>query len=92
VAVDSLAAGTPIVTTRHASHSPEFGYLTDGVNAVVTEHDLGRYAAAVVALLSDPDRLAILSERALADSRPYSIEAMATRFSEGVRRWAINGS
>jgi glycosyltransferase involved in cell wall biosynthesis len=92
VAVDSLAAGTPIVTTRHASHSPEFGYLTDGVNAVVTEHDLGPYAAAVVALLGDPDRLAILSEGALADSRPYSIEAMATRFSEGVRQWAINGS
>ena len=87
VAVDALAAGVPIVTTRHPSHSPEFGYLVDGENAIVTPHDVQSYAATVVALLRDPGRRAALGDRGRTDSAPYSIESMAERFTEGVTRW-----
>ncbi|NUU20409.1 MAG: glycosyltransferase family 4 protein, partial [Streptomycetaceae bacterium] len=38
-AVDSFALRTPIVTTRWLWHAPEFEYLTDGRNAVVTADD-----------------------------------------------------
>jgi glycosyltransferase involved in cell wall biosynthesis len=92
VAVDALAAGVPIVTTRHESHSPEFGYLIDGENALVTSHDVESYAASATALLRDPGRRAALSERGRTDSAPYSVEAMATRFAEGVRDWSRCGS
>ena len=87
VAVDSLAAGVPIVTTWHGSHSPEFSYLTDGVNAAVTEHDLDEYATSIVALIGDPARRTALADRARIDSTSYSVEEMAKRFTEGVRRW-----
>ena len=74
VAVDSLAAGVPIVTTWHGSHSPEFSYLTDGVNAAVTEHDLDEYATSIVALIGDPARRTALADRARIDSTSYSVE------------------
>jgi len=91
VAVDSLSAGVPIVTTRHPSHSPEFSYLVDNENAVVTPYDVQSYAASVAALLRDPGRRAALADRGRTDSAPYSIEAMATRFTEGVRDWSQSG-
>lgn len=88
VAVDSLAAGVPVVTTRHPSHSPEFGYLTDGVNSIVTAHELEAYASAIVSLLRDSDRRASMAERARIDSLQYSIEGMSSRFVEGVLKWS----
>ena len=87
VAVDALAAGVPMVTTIHPSHSPEFGYLADGENAIITPHDVQSYAATVVALLRDPGRRAALGVRGRTDSAPFSIESMAERFTEGVTRW-----
>lgn len=87
VAVDSLAAGLPIVTTQHRSHSPEFNFLVSGRNAVVTEHTIDSYVAEVVSLFGDPVRQTALREKAILDSEPYTIEAMAARFVDGVFRW-----
>ncbi len=87
VAVDSLVAGRPIVTTKHSSHSPEFGYLRDGANAVVTEDDVDQYAAAVVALLGDRPRLMAVQESARADSADYSLDQMIDNFASGVAQW-----
>ena len=87
VAVDALAAGVPIVTTRHESHSPEFSYLVHGVNAVVTEHDVDAFSASVGALFGNPVRLTDLAVRARNDSVPYSVQAMSARFAQGVKEW-----
>lgn len=87
VAVDALAAGVPIVTTQHDSHSPEFSYLVDGVNAVVTSHEIERYCESISDLLVDPARRLALANRGRRDSEPYSIEAMAARFTAGIRLW-----
>jgi glycosyltransferase involved in cell wall biosynthesis len=87
VAVDSLVAGRPIVTTRHSSHSPEFGYLTDGGNAIVCDHDVASYASAVVSALRDTVSLAEMQRQAISDSQQYSLPAMVGRFAGGVRDW-----
>lgn len=87
VAVDSLVAGKPILTTRHASHSPEFAYLLDGHNAVVTAHASDEYAYAVVSLLQDRDRLAALQAQAQQDAGGLSLGAMVGRFASGVEAW-----
>jgi len=90
VAVDALTAGIPMVTTQHRSHSPEFSYLVNGRNAVVTEHTIDAYSDGIVSLLRDSGRQAILRDGAIADSATYSIEAMSARFVDGVRKWIMN--
>lgn len=92
VAVDSLAAGLPLVTTTHPSHAPEFAYLREGETALVVKHDPQTYADAVVHLLQDHDRLMQMQERAAASGKSLTIQEMARRFSEGVVRWSRSGS
>jgi glycosyltransferase involved in cell wall biosynthesis len=51
VAVDSLVAGVPLVSTDHPSHSPERDYLADGVTSVFSAHRVDDYADALAACL-----------------------------------------
>jgi glycosyltransferase involved in cell wall biosynthesis len=83
-AVDSFALRTPLVTCVWPLHSPEFEYLEDGRNALVVDGDADCYAAAVAALLADPDRLASLRRACRADATRYTVEAMANRFARGL--------
>lgn len=87
VAVDSLAAGKPIVTTNHPSHSPEFGYLTPGGTVEVSSHNVVAYAESVVELLRDSQRLAGMQQRALVDAASYDLQGMVSRFASGVLAW-----
>lgn len=87
VAVDALASGTPIVTTVHPSHSPEAEYLVDGVTAMFAPHDIDAYAQAVSALLLDRDRLKRMSDAGLAAGANLTIEAMASRYVDGIMSW-----
>ena len=87
VAVDSLVAGRPIVTTRHPSHSPEFAYLNSGHNSIVVEHDSALYAAAVCALLEDRGLLTALQTQCIQDSASLSMEAMVSAFAIGCHAW-----
>ena len=87
VAVDSLAAKIPIVTTLHKSHSPEFEYLRNGENSIVVQHDVEVYSRTVSALLADPATIERLSRNCEIDQLGLSTESMASRFSQGVSRW-----
>lgn len=87
VAVDSLVAARPIISTTHASHSPEFAYLRDKRNAFVFDHDIHEYAKGVTSVLEDPKRLAAVQDQARTDSFQYSIDKMAERFAQGVGKW-----
>lgn len=91
VAVDALASGTPVVTTRHPSHSPEFEYLDSGMTAIVVEHDVLSYADAVADLLADEARLARMSASCRDRGEMLSIESMAQRFVDGVVSWRDSG-
>jgi glycosyltransferase involved in cell wall biosynthesis len=85
-AVDSFALRTPVVTTRWPWHAPEFEYLEDGRNSVITSDAVEPYAAAVTDLLSNPARLETLRAACMTDAADYSIEEMAERFCGGALR------
>ena len=87
VAVDSLASGKPLVSTRHLSHSPEFEYLVEGDTVVLSEHDPSEYAKAVLRLMSTPERLTRLSHLGRQNAAELSIEQMAKNFATGVLAW-----
>lgn len=86
VAVDALVAGRPIVSTDHASHSPEREYLTDRTS-LFTAHDVDRYAQGIVQLLDDPARRQAMAAAAREDAMRYSLGSMVNRFVDGVVRW-----
>ncbi|MFG2755514.1 glycosyltransferase family 4 protein [Streptomyces wuyuanensis] len=83
-AVDSFALRTPVVTTDWPWHAPEFEYLADGRNALVTPDDPAAYAGAVTALLRDPARLEALRTACRDDVPAYTTEGMAARFRDGL--------
>jgi glycosyltransferase involved in cell wall biosynthesis len=87
VAVDSLVAGRPIVSTLHHSHSPEREYLHSGRTAVFSDHHPTRYADAVIELLEDRPRLARMQQACAEDAAQYSVEGMVESFVAGIRSW-----
>jgi glycosyltransferase involved in cell wall biosynthesis len=90
IAVDSFALGLPIVTTRWPYHAPEFDYLTDNLNARVTDDNVGAFSAAVQALLRDPSAIDALRERCLAEAGRYDMAGLVERFSSGIQHALIN--
>ena len=87
VAIDSLTAGRPIVTTHHHAHSPEHEYLEDGVTCVYSIHDPADYATNVINLLNDSARLEAMQAACLVRSEDFSIELMADAFLRGILAW-----
>jgi glycosyltransferase involved in cell wall biosynthesis len=88
VITDALAAGRPLIASAAAAHGPEIAYLRSGRNGLLVDDagDPGRYAAAVVEVLTDPDGLQRLQAACVADAAAFGLEAMATRFADGVER------
>jgi glycosyltransferase involved in cell wall biosynthesis/SAM-dependent methyltransferase len=84
VATDSFALGVPIVTTSWPFHSPEFAYLINGVNALITRDDSAEYGTAVARLLNDRTQLATLKEGCRRSAQHYSTENMVELFRLGV--------
>jgi glycosyltransferase involved in cell wall biosynthesis len=86
VVLDSFAARLPLVATRSREHGPEFGYLKDGVNCVITPADVAAYADGVVGLLRDPQRRSALAEASADYARELTLENMAQRFCVGIEQ------
>jgi len=84
VAVDSFALGLPIVTVEQWPHAPEFAYLRSGENAVIGNTDAKAYAEAIERTLADKDQLQQLTDQCLRDAELYSLDAMVSRFSDGI--------
>lgn len=84
VAIDSFVSGTPIVTTTWPLHGPEFDYLTDGVNSVITDDVLMEYARRLVQVLDDQPLLERLRLGCLIAASKYTVANMAERFMGGV--------
>lgn len=87
VAVDSFASSTPIVTTDWTWHAPEFEYLENGHNAVITADDVSAYSEAVSDILSRPEVLKRLALGASESALTFTVSAMATNFIDGLARW-----
>jgi glycosyltransferase involved in cell wall biosynthesis len=86
VAVDSFAAGIPIVTTAWGRHAPEFEYLAAGENAEISADTVSNYAAVMVRLLRDEPRLLELRANCLASSETYTLDSMVSNFLHGIRK------
>lgn len=84
IAVDSLAAGRPIVTCRDVNHAPEFEYLVDGETCLVAKGTPVELAAAVQTLLADSASLRRLSRNCLDAADSLSSETMAKNFFDGI--------
>ncbi len=89
VAVDSLAAGVPIVTRWERAHSPEASYLTPGVDSVWLPHDTSpsAFAHAVVEVLQDDAYRHSLAQACLEHADRHAMSGMVERFAQGVVEW-----
>lgn len=86
VAVDSIASGVPVVTRAAARHAPEYSYLTPGESVIAVLGNERQYAEHVVALLQQEELLTGMQSK-LAALRPlFGVEAMASRFIDGLHR------
>jgi glycosyltransferase involved in cell wall biosynthesis len=85
VALDSLVAGTPIVTTDYPYHGPEFDYLADGITAVVTPNNKQSYADGLVAFLADRPQRQEVTERCQIEAQKYTIDQMVRNFLTGLK-------
>jgi len=90
VAVDSFVMGTPLATTDWPLHAPEFDYLVNGENSVVTDDSPDAYARAVIDLLRDDRRVARLADGCRASAKDLTMEALVGRFADGIVR-ALGG-
>jgi glycosyltransferase involved in cell wall biosynthesis len=83
--LDSFSIGLPLVSTRHALHSPEIAYLENNKNGILVENDVSEdYAAAVSRLFNDPLHYSSISSQALMDGKKYTLENMVANFSRGI--------
>ena len=82
--LDSFVAGVPLVTTRDALHGPEIEYLDDGVNGLFVSSEPKRFAADVIELLSDPDRLRAMVDAGRKSAQHYTLANMVTNFADGI--------
>lgn len=84
VVLDSFALGTPIITTTYPFHGPEFEYIDNGVNGLISDDNLVSYARAVVDAIANPSALCSLEMRARQSATKYTVEAMVSNFTSGV--------
>lgn len=82
--LDAFAAGLPLFTTRLSIHGPEFEYLENGVNGMISDVGIKPYAESVCSVLEQTSRLDRLRSRAAASSDKYSIEKMVANFKAGI--------
>ncbi len=90
VALDSLTSGCPIITTSSPSHSPEFSYLTQGWDCLVSDPRIKAYSQLVIETLLNPKLLSEVSDHGMEKLFDYSITKMADRFIGGIAAWTQN--
>ncbi|MBU2223758.1 MAG: glycosyltransferase, partial [Gammaproteobacteria bacterium] len=82
--LDAFAAELPVITTHFAGHSPELAYLQSGFNGLlVTETALSQV---MLDLSQSPEQLQALALGAAQSASRYSLPAMVSAFTAGVRQ------
>ena len=85
VAVDSFAAGRPIVTTDWKWHAPEFEYLESNRNSLVTTDSVAAYAAGLSRVLRDDVKRERMRAACLVSAQHFTIDRMVENFVNGLR-------
>ncbi len=84
--LDAFCSGIPMATTYEAQHGPEFAYLKDGHNGVITHGNPEVYAQRVISLLTDSAEYDDLCSGAREAAGRYSLQNMVERFADGMER------
>ncbi|TFB47786.1 glycosyltransferase family 4 protein [Cryobacterium tagatosivorans] len=84
ITVDGFAAGLPVVTTDWPWHAPEFEYLVHGENAVISGNSIEGFAADLIAVLNDDERLREMRASCLLASERFTVRAMVQNFVRGL--------
>lgn len=86
--LDAFALRIPMVTVADRYHGPEIAYLEQDVNGLVLPASTTpeAYAAEVISLLRDEDRLDRLRAGCARAARVYTVEEMCRRFADGIAR------
>jgi glycosyltransferase involved in cell wall biosynthesis len=85
--IDAFTAALPLITTDIPLHSPEIEYLQNGYNGLMVLPLLSLYSQAILDILADTEKLAVLRQHALASSHQFSIENMSMNFVEGIENY-----
>lgn len=83
VAVDSFALGVPLIATINKRNAPEFYYLQDRVNCLISVHEIESYSNAILELINSKSLQKSLILNCLSNSEKYSIESMVRNFRSG---------
>jgi L-malate glycosyltransferase len=84
--IDSFVCGIPMITTEGGKHGPEIAYLRQGENGLMTRDEVEDFAVTVSSLLTDSAALKRMRQACLSSAAEYSLDAMASRFVDGIVR------
>lgn len=80
----AFAHGVPVVTRDGTLHAPEFEYLENGRNSIVSEGDLEAFADAIARLVDSAELSARLARGALASRESLGVASMVDSFHRAV--------
>jgi glycosyltransferase involved in cell wall biosynthesis len=85
-AVDSFAAGVPLVAIAGAGHGPEIEYVDDGANGVLVPESVGArgYADGALETMTRGTLRSRLLDGCRAARGVFTLDAMVTRFASGI--------
>jgi L-malate glycosyltransferase len=84
--LDSFVMETPIITTEYPYHGPEFEYLINGYNGLITKNNIDDYVNAVSGLMKNEEQLNLLKKNCHLSAELYSVENMTANFADGIRK------
>jgi glycosyltransferase involved in cell wall biosynthesis len=84
--LDSFAFATPMITTRYEYHGPEFEYLVDSFNGIITENNQQDYVYTIFRLLENPALVTELKQNCFSSADKYTVENMVDNFCNGIHK------
>lgn len=84
IAVDSFQMSIPIITTKFRYHAPEFEYLEDGINCLISEDNLDSFESVIKNYLSDEELQIRVKTGAGKSEKNYRISTMQEGFGNKV--------
>ncbi len=80
----AFAHGVPVLTRSGTLHAPEFEYLEDGRNSIVSQGDLDSFAEAIGEFVDSEEQQAALAQGALESRKSLTVASMADSFHRAV--------
>jgi len=83
IAVDSFALDLPIIAVDWHLNAPEFSYLKNGYNSIITRYRLEEFSEAIVRLVTSPPLLLELKRGCSESVKNFSSNNMVRNFKNG---------